>query len=114
MEDDEYVHLGKPDFMTTKLTLSMNKEVVEKVKRIAAKNGKSVSKMVEEYFESLENTQPKNPFAEIRKRLAPHREQILASLPKDKSFKEIVNDWRYEDYLRETGQPKAKPKRIKK
>ncbi|TDH26797.1 antitoxin [Segetibacter sp. 3557_3] len=39
--------------MTTKLTLSINKEVVKKAKRIAQTRGKSVSKMIEEFIGSL-------------------------------------------------------------
>ena len=39
--------------MTTKLTLSIKEETVEKAKRISQRRGKSVSKMVEEYINSL-------------------------------------------------------------
>ena len=96
--------------MTTKLTLSIKKETVEKAKRISAKEGKSVSSMVQDYLDSLEDKPQLKGFAKIQQLLAPHRKRILASLPKDKSFKEIINDWRYEDYVRET-KPKQKTKR---
>ena len=36
--------------MNTKLTLSLDKEVIEKAKHHAKKNGQSVSEMVENYF----------------------------------------------------------------
>ena len=39
--------------MTTKLTLSINQEIVERAKRISRKRGKSISKMFEEYLSSL-------------------------------------------------------------
>ncbi len=39
--------------MNTKLTLSIPKREVEYAKRIAKKRGKSVSKMVEDYFAGL-------------------------------------------------------------
>ncbi len=39
--------------MVTKLTLSINEETIERAKRISKKRGKSISKMVEEYFNSL-------------------------------------------------------------
>lgn len=39
--------------MTTKLTLSINQEIVERAKRISRKRGKSISKMFEEYLTSL-------------------------------------------------------------
>ena len=39
--------------MTTKLTLSINEETVERAKRISRKKGKSISKIFEEYLNSL-------------------------------------------------------------
>jgi len=39
--------------MTTKLTLSINEETVERARRISRKRGKSISKMFEEYLNSL-------------------------------------------------------------
>lgn len=88
----------------------MKKETVEKAKRIAAKNGKSVSKMVEEYFNKLPEA-PKKTFTQLMDELiGPHRERINASLPKGKSYKEIVGDWRYEDYMKKLAERQPKPK----
>lgn len=39
--------------MTTKLTLSIDEEIVNKAKRISRFRGKSVSKIIEEYISSL-------------------------------------------------------------
>ena len=39
--------------MTTKLTLSINEETVQRAKRISRKRGKSISKMVEEFLDSI-------------------------------------------------------------
>lgn len=39
--------------MTTKLTLSMDKAVIEKAKEYARKTGRSLSDLVEAYLESL-------------------------------------------------------------
>lgn len=39
--------------MTTKLTLSIRPEMIEKAKRISRQKGKSISKMVDEFFERL-------------------------------------------------------------
>lgn len=39
--------------MTTKLTLSINKETVKRAKLISRRKGKSISKMVEEYLNSI-------------------------------------------------------------
>ncbi len=40
--------------MNTKLTLSLDKKAIAKAKKYAYKNGKSVSKMVENFFNNLE------------------------------------------------------------
>jgi hypothetical protein len=39
--------------MTRKLTLSINEQTVQKAKRISRKRGKSISKIVEEYLNSI-------------------------------------------------------------
>ena len=39
--------------MTRKLTLSISEKTVQKAKRISRRRGKSISRMVEEYFNSI-------------------------------------------------------------
>ena len=39
--------------MTTKLTLSIDEKVIENAKKISRQRGKSISKLVEEYLDSL-------------------------------------------------------------
>ncbi len=39
--------------MTTKLTLSIEKVIIEKAKILSSKRGKSISKIVEEYLDSI-------------------------------------------------------------
>lgn len=39
--------------MTRKLTLSINEKTVEKARRISRRRGKSISRMVEEYLDSI-------------------------------------------------------------
>lgn len=39
--------------MTTKLTLSINEETVKRAKLVSRKRGKSISKMVEEFLNSI-------------------------------------------------------------
>ena len=39
--------------MTRKLTLSINEKTIEKAKRISRKRGKSISKIIEEYLDSI-------------------------------------------------------------
>jgi hypothetical protein len=43
--------------MTKKLTLSINEKTVQRAKRISRKRGKSISKMVEEYLDSISETE---------------------------------------------------------
>ena len=88
--------------MTTKLTLSVKQEAVEKAKRISAKEGKSVSKMVEGFFESLQEKPQKSLVEQMDELMAPHRDRINKSIPKGKSYRDMVRQWRYEDYLKET------------
>lgn len=47
--------------MITKLTLTIEEEVIEKTKKYAASTGNSLSKLVENYFRSLINDESKTP-----------------------------------------------------
>ena len=55
--------------MTSKLTLSIDKNTIEKAKAVSRRKGKSLSKLVEEYLNSLsmKTTEDENPIASIRK-----------------------------------------------
>ena len=41
--------------MTTKLTLSVEKEVIERAKSYAKKSGRSLSEIIEQYLDSITN-----------------------------------------------------------
>jgi len=43
--------------MDKKLTLSLNQKIIEKAKKYAKRNGTSLSKMIESYFQSITNSQ---------------------------------------------------------
>ena len=43
--------------MDKKLTLSLNQKVIEQAKKYAKRNGTSLSKMIESYFQSITNDQ---------------------------------------------------------
>ncbi len=45
--------------MTTKLTLSINEKTIELAKRISRNRGKSVSKIVEEFLDSISEKEEK-------------------------------------------------------
>jgi glucokinase len=49
--------------MNVKLTLSSNDKTIEKAKRISRKKGKSISKMVEEYLDSVAEKEKKGATA---------------------------------------------------
>ena len=72
----------------TKLTLSVDKSVVEKAKRFAEANNTSVSSMFSRFVMSLESAQSKGI------EIAPLTRSVsgLASLPSDRDYKEILTD----------------------
>jgi hypothetical protein len=66
--------------MTTKLTLTLNQQVIESAKAYAKRNGKSVSSIVESYLRSLEQT------GELKQALSPEVKRLLGSVKLSKSF----------------------------
>lgn len=81
-----------------KLTLSINEETIQKAKRLSKRRGKSVSKIVEEYFNSIPDKKPaENPLAEIMAIMKKHKSRL--KLPEDGDYKKMVNEMRYQDYL---------------
>lgn len=101
--------------MATKLTLSINEKTIQRAKRLSRKKGKSISKMVEEYLDSLNERedQQESVMDKIEKIMLPYRGKII--LPANKSYKEMIADWRYEDYVNEQRETyKSKKKKGKK
>lgn len=90
--------------MTTKLTLSIDEEIVKKAKRISKNRGKSVSKIIQEYISSLPEKEPKKT-ASIREISIILKEGI--SIPEDVKYKAFIRENRYRDY-KEKHQTKAK------
>jgi hypothetical protein len=72
--------LIKTRVMITKLTLTLNKQVIESAKAYAKKNGKSLSSIVESYLRSLEQTDRR------KQSLAPEVKRLLGSVKLSKSF----------------------------
>ncbi|MFN5596832.1 MAG: DUF6364 family protein [Bacteroidota bacterium] len=52
------VNLYSTDIMDTKLTLTLNKDVIEYAKKYAATNQTSLSDLVENYFKALTASEP--------------------------------------------------------
>ena len=67
--------------MTTKLTLTLQDELIQSAKEYAAKNGHSLSDLVEGYFKSLPH--PKNS---KKKRYSPIIEELKGSIPLPQDF----------------------------
>jgi hypothetical protein len=81
--------------MTTKLTLSIDEEVVNKAKRISRFRGKSVSKIIEEYISSLPEKEPKKTTSirEISNKL-----KAGITVAENANYKEFIRENRYKDY----------------
>lgn len=86
--------------MNTKLTLSLEKEVIEKAKIYAKGTGRSLSEMVENYFRSLvekpNNKNKKREEDEIERRL----QSItgIVTLPDDFDIKKAREEYYKEKY----------------
>jgi hypothetical protein len=65
--------------MITKLTLTLNQQVIESAKAYAKRNGKSLSSIVESYLRSLEQT-------EERRTVSPEVKRLLGSVKLRKNF----------------------------
>jgi hypothetical protein len=85
--------------MSSKLTLSMEKRVIEQAKEYAAEQGRSLSNIVEQYLKSVsEQSTTKSD-----KKFHPIVEELAGSvkLPhSDKDYKELITDALAEKYLK--------------
>jgi hypothetical protein len=79
--------------MTTKLTLSIEKTTIERAKVLSAKTGKSISKMVEEYLNSIVEHGTTGGSAMDRLRGA-----LKDKAPADMNWKEVKADYLKKKY----------------
>lgn len=63
--------------MTTKLTLSIEKETIDKAKKVAKLKNKSLSKMIEDYLNEIISNQNDIP---IKKKLPPISKELSGIL----------------------------------
>lgn len=86
--------------MATKLTLSIDKEVIEEAKKYAKKEGRSLSNIIEEYLKSISTKKM------LKKRDKSELDALInelcgsVKLPKGKSYKELIREARIERYLK--------------
>ena len=82
--------------MNSKLTLSIEEQVIESAKEYAKKQGRSLSSIVEEYLKSIskKNHQNKKP------KFDPLVEELCGSvkIPKNKTYDEILGEALIEKY----------------
>lgn len=78
--------------MTTKLTLSINREVIKNAKQLSQKNGISISQMVENFLKQSIKDQPENT---IRK-----KEELPAFLKKMHGAVKTKDKREYKDVYR--------------
>lgn len=69
--------------MNTKLTLTLEKEIIDQAKKYASKKGRSLSEMVENYFRYL--TESKTQSVE-ENQLSPRVRKLRGVLKTDSSF----------------------------
>lgn len=68
--------------MTTKLTLTVEKAVIEKAKSYAKRTGRSLSELIEKYLESITNEEKNND------QLSPKLKKIVGAVKLPKDFDE--------------------------
>lgn len=68
--------------MTTKLTLTVEKSVIEKAKSYAKQTGRSLSDIIEKYLESIVDEQ------QNEKEISPKLKKIVGSVKLPKNFDE--------------------------
>lgn len=84
--------------MNTKLTLTIDKDIIEKAKRYARKRERSLSAMVENYLKSLVDTEK-----DSNSELSPIVKSLKGSfnLPENYDYKKELTDLLSEKYLNE-------------
>jgi len=83
--------------MNTKLTLKLNKRVIERAKRYAQKNNKSLSVMVENYFKTISDKENINDIE-----ISPNVLELsgIIKIPDNLNLKNIYGKHLEEKYLR--------------
>ena len=83
--------------MNTKLTLTLEKEVIEKAKHYAKENGRSLSNIVESYFKSLvEDNKDDEGEAKLNSRLSKFKGVLKHT---DEDLEKIKEAYLKEKYL---------------
>ena len=85
--------------MNTKLTLTVEKSIIEDAKKYAKSNGRSLSNIIEEYLKSLtQNTKKEEEFE-----ISPLVKSLWGSvkpIPESINYKELLEDELAKKYLK--------------
>ena len=88
--------------MDTKLTLSLDKRVINKAKIYAKKQGRSLSDLVENYLK-LVTTNEKIDEEEFMSGISPDIRELVGiakNVPRDKDYKELIEEYLVDKYLK--------------
>ena len=89
--------------MDTKLTLNIDKRIINKAKSYAKKQGRSLSDLIENYLK-LVTSNEKIDEEELMSKISPDIKELVGVLkhkyPKDINYKDIVSDYLTEKYLK--------------
>ena len=86
--------------MSTKLTLSINEQTIEKAKLVSRKRGTSLSKIVEDYLNTIVEKEETDelPSERIKSIMQPYLSKI--TIPEDGDYRKQVREWKFEEYLK--------------
>lgn len=84
--------------MDAKLTLKLNKQVIEKAKEYAVSHKKSLSGLIESYLKSIVDKEPTNPDDDIK--ISPFVKSMRTGvkIPSDFDYKKAYGDYLSEKY----------------
>jgi len=88
--------------MDTKLTLNINKRVVNRAKSYARKQGRSLSDLVENYLKAITMNE-KIDEEEIMSQISPRIRELVGiakKVPKDIDHKELITEYLTKKYLK--------------
>ena len=84
--------------MSTKLTLTVDENVIESAKEYAKKNKRSLSNIIEEYLKSLTDSKDDRKKPRLSKLVNELKGSVVDPDP-DKSYKDILTDGLIEKHL---------------
>lgn len=84
--------------MSTKLTLTVDENVIESAKEYAKKNKRSLSNIIEEYLKSLTDSKDDRKIPRLSKLVNELKGSVVDPDP-DKSYKDILTDGLIEKHL---------------